>query len=309
MDKLLEKVAPDRDTVLTIGVFDGVHLGHQSLIRTVQERAAARNLLSGVITFQRHPEEVLVPGCRLSWLSGVEERIQLIRRLGVDLVAAMPFDKEVAELDARQFMGLLRRCLRMRGLVIGPDFALGKGRGGSLEVLRSLGAEMGFTVETVPPLVLNGRVVSSTAVRQAVSRGDMRVYRELAGRNFSVAGEVIPGARRGRTMGFPTANLKLDPDRALPANGVYATWAICGGSRFLSVTNVGVRPTFDNGARLAEVHILDFDQDIYGRQLEVEFVERLREEKRFDSIDDLVQEMKADVARSRQVLAAEVTPA
>ncbi|MEW6033957.1 MAG: bifunctional riboflavin kinase/FAD synthetase [Chloroflexota bacterium] len=305
LENLLSKLTPERDTVLTIGVFDGVHLGHQFLIDTVKRRAAARRLLSGVITFECHPEEVLVPQCRLPWLSDTEERLEAIRGLGVDLVVALPFDREVAELGARQFLGLLQKHLRMKGLVVGPDFALGKGREGDVTALRALGSEMGFTVEPVPPFILDGGVVSSTAVRGAVARGDARKFRRLVGRYFTISGEVTRGAERGRKLGFPTANLVLDPSRAMPADGVYATWAYCGGKRYASVTNVGTRPTFGNGRRLAEVHVLDYDGDLYGRRLKVELVEKLREEKRFDSVQGLAEQMRRDVERARAVLEVE----
>lgn len=291
--------------MVTIGVFDGVHRGHQFLIETLKKRTTERNLLSVAMTFEIHPEEVLGSSRRVPWLTHTDERVELLRGQGVDLVTVMPFDKEVARLEARQFMALLKKHLRMKGLVVGPDFALGKGRQGDVAALAKLGKEMGFTVESVPPLVLEGRVVSSTAVRQAVSRGDARDYHKLVGRYYSICGEVIRGAERGRKLGFPTANLAIDPGRAVPANGVYATWAHFDSLRRPSATNVGVRPTFDNGERLAEVYVIDHQGDLYSKQLRVEFVERLRDELRFNGVDALREQMKRDVEQAQAILRAE----
>ncbi|MDO8473868.1 MAG: bifunctional riboflavin kinase/FAD synthetase [Dehalococcoidia bacterium] len=301
----MEKLSPKRDTIVTIGVFDGVHKGHQSLIQTLKKLAAERNLLSVAMTFEIHPEEVIGSANLVPWLTHMDERVRLLRSLGVDLVTVMPFDREVAKLDARQFMGLLTKYLHMKGLVVGPDFALGKGRQGDAAALVTLGKEMGFTVASVPPLDLDGRVVSSTAVRQAVARGDAREYFKLVGRYYTICGEVIKGAERGRTLGFPTANLAIDPHRAVPADGVYVTWAHFDSTRHPSVTNIGRRPTFDNGERLAEVHVLDHQGDLYGKEMTVELVERLRDELRFNSVQELQERMKQDVEQSRSVLKAE----
>lgn len=305
LEQHLAGLSPQRDTLVTIGVFDGVHKGHQFLIETLKQQAAARNLLSVAMTFECHPEEVLVPSCRLPWLTDTAERIELLCGLGVDLVTAMPFDAEVARLAPREFMDLLRKYLLMKGLIIGPDFALGKSRQGDATALAALGREMGFTVESVPPVVLDGCVVSSTEVRQAVAGGDARTYYRLVGRHYAISGEVIRGAERGRTLGFPTANLAIDPRRAIPANGVYATWAHFDSQRHASATNIGVRPTFDNGERLAEVHVLDYQGDLYGKQMKVELVERLRDERRFASVHQLKQQMLRDVECARALLKAE----
>lgn len=286
-------------------MFDGVHKGHQSLIQTLKNLTSERNLLSVAMTFEIHPEEVVGASQLVPWLTHMDERVRLLKELGVDLVTVMPFDKEVAKLDARQFMGLLTKHLRMKGLVIGPDFALGKGRQGDAAALAAIGKETGFTVTSVPPLLLDGGVVSSTAVRQAVGRGDAREYFKLVGRYYTICGQVIRGAERGRKLGFPTANLGIDPHRAAPADGVYVTWAHFDSARHPSVTNIGVRPTFDNGKRLAEVHVLDYRGDLYGREMTVELIERLRPELRFSSVDELIERMKLDVEQSRSVLKAE----
>jgi riboflavin kinase/FMN adenylyltransferase len=307
LESYLSGLDPGRDTVLTIGVFDGVHLGHQFLLDQLKRQAVSRGLLAGVVTFDQHPEEVLGGIGRLPWLTDAGEKENIIRNLGIGLVATIPFNARVAGLDASQFVGLLVKHLRMKGLVVGPDFALGRGRQGDMARLRTLGQEMGFTVDSVPPMVLDSAVVSSTAVRQALADGDVRKFRRLVGRYFSLRGEVSRGARRGTGLGFPTANLSIDSRRAMPADGVYATWAYLEDIRHPSATNVGVRPTFDNGQRLAEVYILDYHgSDLYGHQLRIELVDRLREERRFASVEELKAQMAQDVAEARVVLDAEV---
>ena len=306
LENYLTKLTPGGDTLLTIGVLDGVHLGHQFLIGQLKERVVSRGLLSGVVTFEKHPEEVMNGTRSLPWITDTAERVQILKGMGVDLVAVIPFTREVAGLGARQFVGLLVKHLKMKGLVVGPDFALGKGREGDIERLHSMGEEMGFTVEAVQPMVLDGVVVSSTAVREAVAGGDVRKFRRLVGRYLVLGGEVVRGIERGTKLGFPTANLGIEPRRAVPVDGVYASWAHVGGARYSSATNIGVRPTFDNGQRLAEVHILDYKgSDLYGQQLRIELVDRLREERRFDSVEELKAQLIQDVAEAKVVLEIE----
>jgi len=193
----------------------------------------------------------------------------------------------------------------MRELWVGKDFALGYGREGTPEVLRALGQEMGFSVEMITPLVWKGAVISSTRIRSLLFRGQVREAAELLGRYPSLAGEVVRGAQRGRCLGFPTANLEIRTERAVPANGIYAVYAILGEERYQGVANVGVRPTFDNGERTVETYILDFDADIYGCDLVVEFVQRLRSEKRFTEIRELIAQIERDIVEARRILAAE----
>ncbi|MBI2857955.1 MAG: bifunctional riboflavin kinase/FAD synthetase [Chloroflexi bacterium] len=291
--------------MVTIGVFDGVHLGHQHLIQQLKDQATARNLLSVVITFENHPEEVLGKRGHLPWLTGVEERCELLRKLGVQMVTAIPFDAEVAGLGPREVMSLLTCYLRMKGLLVGPDFALGKSRQGDIATLARLGKEMGFSLGAVGALVLDGRVVSSTAVREAVARGDARDYFKLVGRHYSLSGTVIRGDERGRRLGFPTANLAIDNNRAIPANGVYATLASFDSKRLPSVTNIGVRPTFNTNLRLAETYVLDFSGDLYGKNFKIDFVERLRDEICFSNVHQLKQQMQRDADCARSLLLAE----
>jgi riboflavin kinase/FMN adenylyltransferase len=291
-----------QDTVLTIGSFDGLHRGHQHLIGQVLRQAHRTNLSAGLITFYPHPAAVLAPHNAPPNLTSLGEKIALLEKLGLDLVAILPFNRRVAETSARDFMAAIQRHLRLKELWIGSGFALGRNREGTLPVLQRLGQEMGFKVTRVEPLMQGGEVISSTRIRRHLAAGQVRQAASLLGRYPNLFGEVVQGAKRGRNLGFPTANLQVRGDRALPANGVYAVYVILGQERHLGVTNVGMRPSFDNGERVVETHILDFDQDIYGVDLVVEFVERLRDERRFDSLDELIAQIKQDTNHARHIL-------
>ena len=299
----LSAFTPERETLLTIGVFDGVHLGHRHLIKKLTQQAAEGNFLSGVVTFSSNPKAVLSPQTKMARLTTIEERIGLLRKLGVDLVVPLTFTAEVAALSAREFVLYLKRYLKMRGLVIGPNFALGRGREGNAAALQSLGQELGFTVEIVKPLMGEGSLVSSTAVRETLARGDMKTTTKLLGRYFSLSGPVVGGAERGHhILGFPTANIQLDPEQALPEDGVYATLARVGDEVHQSVTNIGVKPTFGKGERTVEVHILGFSGDLYGQKLTIELVERLRAEMKFAGPEELSAQIKKDVEQAKTIL-------
>jgi riboflavin kinase/FMN adenylyltransferase len=298
----LKRFSPERGTLLTVGVFDGVHLGHRQLIERLVQRALRRNLISGVITFSFHPRTVLSPKSRLARLTTLEERTALLKAFGIELVVPLTFNAEFAALSAREFVTLLQEHLKMQGLIIGPDFALGRGREGDFNRLKDLGNELGFTVEVVGPLKLEDSLVSSTVIRKALAIGDMRRTSKLLGRHFRLSGPVVGGSERGHILGFPTANIKVDSDQALPVDGVYATLGFIGNKVYKSVTNIGLRPTFDNGERTVEVFLLDFDGNIYGQDLTIELVERLRGEQKFENAEDLIAQIKVDVERAREIL-------
>jgi riboflavin kinase/FMN adenylyltransferase len=301
----LSQARLDQDTILTIGAFDGVHRGHQYLIGQLLQRARQTHRLAGLITFHPHPSAVLSPRNPTRYLTTPGEKAALLERLGLDIVAILPFNREMAQTLARDFIEMVSRQLRMTELWVGRDFALGYGREGTPEVLRSLGKETGFSVETISPLVWKGKIISSTRIRSLLFRGRVREAADLLGRYPSLAGEVVRGAQRGRCLGFPTANLEVRAERAIPANGIYAVYALLGEERYQGVANVGVRPSFDNGERTVETYILDFEADIYGYDLVVEFVHRLRSEKRFAEIKELIAQIEKDVVEARRILAAE----
>jgi len=299
----LASAAPQRESLLTIGVFDGVHAGHRYLLNKLRQRAAEKNLLSGVVTFNPHPQSVLHPGKHLPWLNSLEDRIEAFRNLGIDIIAVLTFTPEVAQLGARDFMYLLKEYLKMEGIVVGPDFALGRGKEGNIEALQTLGTEMDFTVEVVPAFTVDGEVVSSTRIRQALTQGDMKKIRDLMGRHFFLRGKVITSDKRGRTLGFPTANLEVSRQQALPGNGIYATITQVDDKRFRSATNIGTRPTFGEGKRTVETHLLGFKGDLYDREIRVEFVQKVRDELRFPSAEELKVQMKEDVREVETILA------
>jgi len=302
VEEELSRAVPERDTALTIGVFDGVHLGHRVLIAKLNEKAAAEGLMSGVVTFQQHPRLVFSPQSRITCLTGLQERIRLLESLGAAHIVTLSFTPELSQLSAREFTLLLKRYLRMRGLVIGPDCALGKGREGDAQALKALGEELDFTVEVVPPRVWQGEVVSSTAIRGALSQGDIMKVNQLLGRRFTLTGQVSKGDTRGKSLGFPTANIIPDQDQALPADGVYAARASFSERVYQAVINIGFRPTFNGDRRLVEAHLLDFAGDLYGHALKIELVERLRGEERFSSAEKLKVQMVRDVAQARSLL-------
>ncbi len=301
----LQSFAPEKETALTIGVFDGVHLGHQHLLKKLIEQATREELMPGVVTFDRHPEEVLSPDKKLIYLTDLEQRKELIRASGIPLIVTLSFTPELSQLTAREFIQLLREYLKLRLLVMGPDFALGRNREGNLETLRALGRELGFKVLPVPPFEIEGEVVRSTLIRQALVHGELKKVAKLLGRNFTLRGKVVPGADRGKELGFPTANIWPNSLKVLPPDGVYATRVRVGEKMFPSVTNIGVRPTFGGGERWIEVHIPDFQGDLYGKKLSLEFVERLRGELRFATPEDLKSQIAKDVSKAQTIIEKE----
>ncbi|MDP2660401.1 MAG: bifunctional riboflavin kinase/FAD synthetase [Dehalococcoidia bacterium] len=298
----LARLTPSREVVLTIGVFDGVHLGHQHLLSRVMAVAREKKTLSGVVTFYPHPRQVIYPDDRIPSLCTLDERMEILKSLGIDLIARLSFTPKLANMGARQFVSLIQEHLRMRELILGPDFALGKGREGDTETLAAIGREQGFGVQVAPPLEMAGLVVSSTAIRRALAEGDVVQAAYLLGRRVSLSGQVVAGAHRGKGLGFPTANLAVQPNLAVPANGVYVTRAHLGSASYASVTNIGNNPTFGAQPRTIEVHLLDFDSDVYGQEIRLELLSRLREEKRFTTVDELVAQIRRDVDETRRIL-------
>lgn len=302
-EELRRAAAPGRSAAVAIGVFDSVHRGHRYLIDHLVERARSEGLTPVVVTFHPHPRSVLRPQTPLTYLCSLEERVELLRALGVDDVAVLAFTSELAQLSARDFAALVVEELRMKLLVVGSDFALGRGREGTTDVLAGIGGEMGFAVDVVLLLAASGEKVGSTAVRQALARGDMETAASLLGRPFALRGPVIKGAERGKGLGFPTANMAFGQDRALPAFGVYVTRAYLREGVFPAVTNIGLRPTFDENKPTVETFILDFQGAVYGQDLRVELLHRLRGEVRFASAEALREQIEKDVAVTRAYLA------
>jgi riboflavin kinase/FMN adenylyltransferase len=292
---------------LTIGVFDGVHTGHQTLIRDLTAAAHEKGATAVVLTFHPHPVETLRGPVRSFYLSTPEEKAALIAPLGVDLLVTHAFDQRTAQTPARDFVLELRERLGLEQLWVGADFALGHNREGTVPVLRSLGEELSFEVKVVNAIQEGGEVVSSSRIRSLLAEGDVAAAARLLGRNYALSGAVVSGAKRGRSIGIPTANLALDEKRAVPATGVYVTRAHVGGRTWGAVTNIGVRPTFEDGtpAPIVETHILDYDGgEFYDQTLRVEFIARLRAEQKFSGVDALVAQIHADIQAARNLLAS-----
>ena len=292
-------------TVATIGHFDGVHRGHQHLLGMVRDRARALDVASTVVTFEPHTRAVVRPDQPLSLLTPLPEKLALFAALGIDQAAVVPFTPAMVQRDARQFLTWLGRAFPLVELWEGPGFALGHHRTGNMTVLAEIAHEQGFLLEAFPPVAEGAVVVSSTAVREALAAGDIGRATALLGREYRLSGTVVPGAARGRELGFPTANLEPPAYQAIPADGLYATRTTRPrtGACLPSVTSIGVRPTFGPSERLVEVFILDFSDDLYGEELVVDFVAYLRPQITYQGIEPLIAQMHQDVVRARQVLA------
>lgn len=298
---------PGRPVAATFGVYDGVHLGHRHVLATLREAAEARGFAPVVITLSNNPLSILRPELPVVLLTSLHERIALLEAEGVERVIPVTFTLDISHYTPEQFMHELCDCLGVRHLVVGPDFALGQDREGTLPVLQALGTEMGYSVEVASHFDLDGVSVRSSAIRKALGAGDLPTVERFLGRRFSLDGPVVEGeGRGGGLLGFPTANIGLGPLQALPDDGIYAAWATVDGQRYRSATSVGIKPTFhDEAPRVVEAFVLDFDGDLYGKNVRVEFVERLRGQEKFDTVDGLVEQITKDVDQARGILAAD----
>jgi len=294
-----------QDSWLTIGVFDGVHRGHQEIIRNLTAGAHSNGALAVVLTFWPHPAVVLGKRDDLKCLTTPEERAELLGDLDVDVVITQPFTQDFAALSAQNFMRLVSRHLGLRSLWMGYDFALGRGREGTAERLTALGEEFGYGVQTLPAVQNGGHTLSSSLIRQRIAAGQVEAAAQSLGRPYALGGSVVHGDGRGRKINIPTANLDYPKSKVIPANGVYATWAWVGGERVPAATNIGVNPTFtpDKQTPNVEAHLLGFDRDLYGQDVKLEFVERLRDELKFLSVEALLEQIHADIRRTGEILA------
>src|SRR5881296_288576 len=290
---------------LAIGVFDGVHLGHQAVISTSAEHARSANGTPVVVTFDPHPEKVLRPKEAPHLLTATQHKIALIRNLGVGHLLIITFDKQFAATEPEDFVRqLVKHSNPLREICVGHEWSFGKNRRGNLELVKKLGTRFDFDVVGIPPVTVDGEVVSSTTIRQAVEAGDLTKAAEMLGREYTILGTVVRGDNVGKKIGFPTANLSAHNEQ-FPPNGVYFAEAKLDGVIYPGVVNLGYRPTVSSEKdRVLEIHLFDFDRDIYGSDLELRFVRYLRPEKKFESIDMLARQIALDVKQARELAAA-----
>ncbi len=301
----LATLTPDAPVALTVGVFDGIHRGHQHLIQQTAKAAAAIGGKAGMITFWPHPLEVLHPERPVRYLTMLEEKLDILAKLGMlDLVVVLPFTPALSQTSAAEFIDLLTSHLSLRVLVEGADFVFGHNREGNMAFLSAYGQTHGFEVQTIDLQLADDQRISSTSIRALLADGQVEAAMELLGRPYSARGTVVLGDQRGRLLGFPTANLSLSAQKILPADGVYAVRVrvdedetIYGGA-----ANIGVRPTVDGTKHLTEVHVLDMQRDLYGKPLEIDFIARLRGERRFAGVEALQAQIAADVQQARVML-------
>lgn len=296
--------AGEQGSVVTVGSFDGVHLGHQAVLDEIVQRARASGRTSVVVTFEPHPLAVVNPAAAPLRLTTADERLEALAPSGVDRLMVLRFDRTMASLPPERFVDevLLRRC-RTRELVIGYDHGFGKGRTGDVATLRTLGEARGFTVDVVPAVQLGATTISSTAVRRAIAGGDLGTAARMLGHRYTVTGKVLRGEQRGRTIGVPTANLAPPSRKLLPPDGVYAVWVETPEGRFGGMMNQGPRPTFDDGRRVLEAHLFGFEGDLYDRVVRVTWLAHLRDIRRFNGVAALQAQLERDREGARAVLA------
>ena len=299
----LERIeTPLKNPVLTIGNFDGVHRGHLALFKKVKTRAAAIKGQSVVMTFDPHPIKIMMPENGPPLITPTPQKIKLIENAGIDLILCVPFTKKFAAISAEDFVRtVLVKKIGIKELVVGYDYSFGRHREGKIDLLKKMGAELGFTVHVVGPYKIQGTLVSSTSIRNLVKEGDLAEARKLLGRNYQICGTVIKGQNRGgRLLGFPTANLELI-DELSPGAGVYAVEVLINNATYFGVTNIGYNPTFGVHPLSIETHLLDFSGDLLGKTIRVNFIKRLRDEKTFKTIEDLADQIGRDISNAKEL--------
>jgi len=289
--------------VATIGNFDGHHIGHKALLETVVQAARRAQGTALAVTFDPHPAKILAPQADLRFLTSFEDKLARFEEAGIDEVVFLEFNEAFAKLSPGDFAEqVLHRGLQLKEIFVGQHFAFGHKRVGTIDDLIALGRRFGFQVHPVSPVTAAGAVVSSTRIRRLIHQGQVEQAAALLGRQYAIAGVVLPGAHRGQTLGWPTANLRLPDDRVVPSDGVYATVTLWNQQRYDSVAYIGTRPTFDAGVRLLEVYMLDANPELYGQSITVQFVERVRGDIHFDDGEALSRQISLDVERARALL-------
>jgi riboflavin kinase/FMN adenylyltransferase len=293
---------PLMNPVLTIGNFDGVHRGHLALFDRVKARARLIQGQSAVMTFEPHPIKVMKPGNGPPLITMIDQKLELISAAGIDVIFCLPFTKQFAAISAQSFVrSILLEKIGMKELVVGYDYAFGHQREGDIKLLKAMGRTLGFAVHEVKPIHIKNKLVSSTSIRKLIQEGNLGEAKALLGRDYQISGTVVRGkSRGGKLLGFPTANLELI-DELTPKSGVYAVTVLMNGKTYKGVTNIGFNPTFGNGVLSVETHILDFSEDVLGKSIKINFIQRLREEKKYASIHELADQIGLDIAQARKI--------
>ncbi|EEA85124.1 bifunctional riboflavin kinase/FAD synthetase [Peptacetobacter hiranonis] len=298
--KAIKDIDIEFDTVVTIGNFDGVHKGHQVLIEKTAAYAKARGIKSAVFTFLNHPINYFVPE-KVKNIFDEKEKERLIESFGIDYLIDIPFDKAMTQISAEQFIvKILKDKIHAKKIVVGHDFTFARNKEGNADVLRDMGHEYGIEVEIVQPIKINGIRVSSTFIRELISEGRVDEIPQYLGTHYVIEGEIIHGKANGRKMGYPTANISLKDQIINPKNGIYASRVIIDGKKYFGATNVGMNPTVNGKYLSIETNILDFNEDIYGKRVRIEFLEKIRDEKKFESLDELRKQLDLDTGFVRQ---------
>lgn len=297
----IDEIQRCEGSIVTVGTFDGVHLGHQAIIKELKAISGGPSTL---ITFEPHPQRVLNPRQSIKILTPLEEKLQILRELGLDKVLVLRFDEKIAQMPPRGFIEeIIINRIGVKEMVIGYDHAFGRGRSGHKDTLKQLGDDFGFKLKVLQPITIDGRIVKSTLIRRLLEEGQVREANRLLGRLYRLSGWVIRGEGRGKTLHFPTANIRIErEEKLIPGDGVYAVLVHLKGKPYKGILNIGFKPTFGSQERAIEVHILDFDSNIYNQRIEIEFVDKIREERRFKSPSELTIQMKRDRKRGLEVL-------
>ena len=302
----LDKVRKNENSIVTVGTFDGVHAGHRVLIRTVVEKAEEKNCRSVVVTFDPHPRDIINPGREgIRLLTSLSERRQLLADIGIDQMVVIPFDRDFSLLSSEEFVrDVVWDKIGVNEFVIGYDHQFGRNRKGTIETVQAIGEEAGFDVYVVSRQEVGDQVVSSTVIRNLIEKeGDMIKAESLLTRSYLLNGTVVHGDKKGKQLGFPTANIQPDhPNKIIPLNGVYAVEVLVEEKLYGGMINIGIRPTFEKDEKRIEVHIFDFDREIYGNTIQIRFLERLRSEKSFGEVKELKKQLELDREKALKLL-------
>lgn len=297
----LDDITGIEPTVVALGNFDGVHYGHQEVIKNVVKKAKADGLKAAVFTFSNHPKDLLPGAEKVKCILAQEDKFEIIENLGVDYLFSVPFDKDIMTMDRKDFVEkLLLDKFNMKAAYCGFNYSFGYKAKGNPDFLREMGESHGFEVNAMDPYMINGNVVSSTFIRKLIADGDVDQCETYMGRNYFIEGEVVVGNRLGRTIGFPTSNLVIDPGMVTPPNGVYVTYCTYNGVRYPSITNVGVKPTIGTYNKNVETHIFNFNKELYGKEIKVEFLKKTRDEVKFDDINKLSDQIVRDCIQAKK---------